>query len=279
MQSSTGTFRGAAGVELFQRLWLPDEPPRAVVLLIHGIGEHCGRFAGVAAALTAHGLAVAAYDQRGHGRSPGQRGHINRWADYREDLRACHALVRRHFPALPLFLYGVSMGSLVALDYVLREPGDVRGVMVSGVPLQPTGAAKPWLVALVKVLSRPWPTLAFQLRLEHAALSRETEVVRAYQADPLVHGLITARWGTEMLATIAWVKAHAAGLRTPLLMVHGEADRINSAAGAREFWEAVQLRDKELYLDPGGYHEPHNDLNRAAVLQKIAHWMLRHLQP
>ncbi len=277
MKTSTGMFRGGEGLELFHCGWSPDAAPRAVVALVHGIGEHSGRGEGAAAALVAQGLAVAAYDQRGHGRSPGQRGHINHWSEYREDLRAFHALLREKFPALPLFIYGLSMGGLVTLDYVLRHPEDVRGTIISGVPLQPTGVAKPWLVALVRLLARPWPQLALKLRLEHAALSRDTAVVRAYEADPLVHGLISARWGAEILAAVAWVKARAAAVRTPLLMVHGEADRINAAAGARQFWEAVHLHDKELYLDPGGYHEPHNDLNRAAVLQKIAHWILRHL--
>lgn len=136
--------------------------------------------------------------------------------------------------------------------------------------------AKPHLVALRRILSRLWPRFAIPLGLDVSALSRDPEVVRAYTADPPVHRAASVRWGAERLARIQWVKAHAADVRLPILLMHGGADRRHSAEGSRRFFDAITYADKTLRILPGGSHEPHNDLEHAVVLRDIAERIDRH---
>jgi alpha-beta hydrolase superfamily lysophospholipase len=181
-------------------------------------------------------------------------------------------------PALPVFLLGHSMGALIALDYLLHDPAGLRGAIVSGAPLEPVGVAKPFLVLLARVLSRVWPGFSLPLGLDPKGISRDPEVVKAYQADPLVHGKTTVRWGTEILKTIEWVKTHPAEVTIPLLLIHGGSDPLNSPDGTRSFFEKVTFADKEMKIYPGSYHEVHNDLDYEQVMNDMAQWVAKHVQ-
>ncbi len=132
-------FTGNGGMELYYQTWSPETQPRAVLAIVHGFGEHSDRFMNLVTPLIEHGFAVASYDQRGNGRSPGQRGHINRFSEYREDLACFLAEVNKMWPGLPLFLYGHSMGSLIVMDYILRmQPQNITGLITSGTTLANT---------------------------------------------------------------------------------------------------------------------------------------------
>jgi alpha-beta hydrolase superfamily lysophospholipase len=277
MQHQEGHFQGSDGLKLFYQCWRPASPARAVVLVVHGFGEHSGRYANLVEHLVPRGFAVYAYDQRGHGRSPGQRGHISSWGEYRLDLERFQQFVRPQASASPMFLYGHSMGSLIVLDYLVGQPSGLRGAIVSGALLEPGETAKPLLVAIARLLSRYLPNFSLKLGLDTKALSRDRAVVQAYTADPLVHGKASARWGTEVLHTIQSVKAQASRIRTPLLILHGEADTINRVDGARWLFQEVAFTDKELRVYTGGFHEPHNDLDKAQVLQDVEEWLERHI--
>src|SRR5665647_531066 len=253
------TVHGAPDVDLFVQSWQPAGAIRGAVAIVHGIGEHSGRYSYLVERLAERGFAVAALDNRGHGRSGGTPGHIDSWSEYREDVRAFLRYVSAQFMGMPLFLYGHSLGALIVTDYVLFHPDGLDGLIVSGNPLHPTGSAKPVLVMLARILSRYKPKISFQLGLDDDALSRDPEVVKAYREDPLVHRSVTARWGTETLAAIDRVRARASEIRLPLLILHGGADRINSPEGSRELFNLVSSADKQLRVYPGGYHEPHND--------------------
>lgn len=268
-----GTIHGHDGTDLFEQTWLPRGAVSGVVAIVHGIGEHSGRYGYLVERLTDAGFAVAAADNRGHGRSAGQRGHINSWADYREDIHYFLRYVRATFPTSPLFLYGHSLGALIVTDYVLFYPDDIQGLIVSGHPLQPTGAVKPVLVFIAKILSRYRPRTSLSLGLNDDTLSRDPEVVQAYRDDPLVHRNVTARWGTEALAAVDRVRARAGEIQVPLLILHGEADRINSVEGSRELLQKVSSADKQLNVYPGGFHEPHNDLDRERVASDVIDWV------
>jgi alpha-beta hydrolase superfamily lysophospholipase len=267
------TFQGAGGLELFLQTWQPEGAIRGVVAIVHGLGEHSGRYPVLVDALVENGFAVATFDNRGHGRSSGDRGHIDSWGDYREDVHEFLRYTRSHFINLPLFLYGHSLGALIVTDYVLFYPDGLDGLIVSGHPLQPTGAKKPHLVFLAKILSRYRPKFSFPLGLDPDTLSRDPAVVQAYKSDPLVHPKVTARWGMEALAAVDRVRDRASEIRMPLLIVHGGADRINSAEGARELLKLASSTDKTLHVYPGGYHEPHNDLDRQTVVRDIVEWL------
>jgi alpha-beta hydrolase superfamily lysophospholipase/sulfatase maturation enzyme AslB (radical SAM superfamily) len=276
VKHAEGMFQGVGGLPLHGQCWHPEQEPRAVVGILHGHGEHSGRYLNVVHSLLSHGYAVCAFDHRGHGRSRGQRGHISSWSEYREDVRHFLQWVSSREPDCPIFLMGHSMGALVALDYLIHYSKGIRGAIISGAPIEPAGVAKPYLVLLSRLLSRVFPRFPLHLALDTSALSRDAAIVRAYVEDPLVHGKFSARWGTESLATLAWVKAHAADLDVPILFIHGEADRLNLPDGSRHFFERISSADKTIHIYPEMYHELHNDLGYDQVMNDLEQWLRRH---
>lgn len=187
MQHTTGSFTGLNDVPILTQSWLPDDPPRAAVIIAHGIGEHGGRYAHVAAYLTAHGYAVYALDHRGHGRSGGQRVHVDDSDEFVADLRAYFEQVRAAQPDLPVFLYGHSVGSLIALLFAFRYQDDLAGLITTGTALRPAGF-HPALVPLIKTATVLTPGVRL-IPLDPRGVSRDPAVVQAYRDDPLVnHG-------------------------------------------------------------------------------------------
>lgn len=266
-------FPGDGGLGLYCQSWRPDGQPRALVAIVHGIGEHSGRYGSLVDYLVESGFAVCGFDHRGHGKSPGPRGHIDSWTQYREDVGAFLRHCRSTIPGCPVFLYGHSMGALVVLDYAMVYPKGLEGLIVSGVPLQPAGVAKKHLVAVARVLSRVRPGFTISLGLDVRGISRDTAVLDAYRTDPLVHPRASMRWGTEILATINRVRSRLSDIRMPILIVHGNVDPINSVKGSRELYDGVGSTDKKLCVYPDTLHEPHNELRRATVAIDVEEWI------
>ena len=276
MKDSEGTFQGFEGLELYTRSWLPAKKPRAALGLVHGFSDHSGRFARVVEALVPRGYGLYAFDQRGNGRSPGRRGYVREWKEYREDLRLFIASIRRQTGELPLFLLGSSVGGLMVLEYALHDPRGLAGLIASGPTLAPVGVS-PILLWLGWVLSRTWPRFSMNARLDADGISRDPAVVAAYKSDSLVHGLGTPRLSTELSAAMEWTLAHAAELTLPLFLLFGQADRIAPPHKNRLFFDNVSSTDKEIHEYAGGYHEPHNDIHHAQVLEDMEQWLRRHI--
>ncbi len=277
MDHAEGTFEGDGGLELYCQSWRPKDETRAVLAIVHGLGEHSGRYMNVVRHLVPRGYAVHGFDHRGFGRSPGPHGHIDSWAQFRGDVRAFVRSVEDAVPGRPLFLMGHSMGGLIVLDYVLHHADGLRGTVVSGAGLEPGGVAKAHLVLLARLLSRLWPRFTLDLGLDAAGVSRDPEVVRAFEEDPLRHDRGSVRFGTETLDAIEWIKARPTEIALPLLMIHGGADRLVSPEGTRAFFERVTFADKELHVYEGFYHEPHNDVGHERLLGDLESWLERHL--
>lgn len=257
--------------------WLPEGDKQAVIVLIHGLGEHSGRYQNVVDALAPQGYAIYSFDHRGHGRSPDRQcAHVNNWSEYRNDVRAFVQLVQQRELGLPLFLYGHSMGGLITLEYVLHFPEGLAGVIASA-PAISEVEASPLLLAVGRLMSRLKPDFSLDSGLDAAGISRDTAVVEAYQKDPFVHGKVSARWSVAFTEAIAWTQAHAADFQPPLLILHGEADRLVPPAGSQRFFEAVRQSDKQHIVYPGGYHEPHNDIQKEQVLADVVAWLQNHL--
>ena len=271
------TFCGAHGLSLFYRAWYPSGTVKAVVALVHGFGEHCDRYSTVTDALTQVGYAVFGFDNQGHGRSEGQRGHIDRWQDYRDNVCAFVAQVRHHEPKLPLFVLGHSLGGLIVLDFALFSPDGIEGIVVSGPPIRPVGIAKPYLVAIARALSGIWPRFAMDVGSGPEVLSRDPAVISQILNDPLKHSMATVRWGTECLVAIAAVRQTIEKLQVPILLLHGSADKVNDVKGSEEIFERITITDKTLNIYPGSYHEPHNDLDRNQVMEDVVQWLNHHL--
>ncbi|MHB1317735.1 MAG: alpha/beta hydrolase [Anaerolineae bacterium] len=269
----TGTFRAADGCALFAQTWRPAADPRGVVLQIHGLGEHSDRYLHLREALLDAGYLLAACDLRGHGRSGGRRGHIDSFEVFRTDL----ALALEHFrtlaPGKPLFLYGHSLGSVIALDYILQGGDGLRGAVLSGAALDASRVAPAWQVAVLKALSRVWPTFSLKVALPGALLSRYPEVCSAYDSDPMVHWTRSARLATEGLAAVERVRSNAGALHIPVLFIHGEQDPIVPVDAARAFFDAVPASDKTMHVYPNGLHECHNDQGYDRAMADVVAWL------
>lgn len=274
---SENRFNGAGGVSLYYQCWHPEQAPRGILVIVHGFGEHSGWFTNLVEPLTNHNYAVYAFDLRGHGRSPGKRGHIMSWDEYRQDLSAFLQLISANELDRSVFLYGNSLGAAIVLDYILQNTVGLKGAAINGAPIQPTGASSRGKIILARSLSRVAPAFQIPFGLDQNALSRDPAVVQAFGSDPLVHDMVSVRWGTEVMDTIDRFKANASHISLPLLILHGELDCLNSAEGARWLYEQITYPDKELHIYPGMYHVTHNDYGHEQVVADLEAWMEKHL--
>ena len=270
-----GTRPAPDGCELYWQSWRPDSPARAQLLILHGFGEHSGRYQALAADFVAAGIAVLAFDHRGHGRSGGRRGAINRWADFRRDVGYMAAELAD--PSLPLFFYGHSMGGLMVLDYALHGEGPEPAGVIASSPFLWPESVPAWRRALAAVAAVLAPGFTESARIDARLLSRVPEVVRDYEQDPLVHGEISARLAHEMFSTARRTRGAGAGIRQPLLIVQGEDDRLCPAQGSERFFAGVTHPDRIRRTWPQTRHEPHNDLDREEVTATIRDWLLARL--
>ena len=278
MRHTQHSFEGTDGVPLFSQYWMPEESPRALMVIVHGVTEHCGRYAAMLRPLLSAKIGVCGFDLRGHGHSSGCRGHVDRWQDYALDLALFIRTVTAAHPDIPIFLFGHSLGSLIVLSHLIEGPTAVKGAILCGTAIDPIGVARPHLVALAKLFSCIWPTFSITVRAKgKSVLSRDPQVEADFLGDPLVLKRVTARFGTEALAMIAAMKRAARTITLPLLMIHGEADPLNSVAGAQHFFSEVASLDKRMIVYAGSYHEPHNDLDRDKVIADLCNWIEKHL--
>ena len=269
------TFQGAGGLELYYQSWHPPASAKAVLVVVHGHGGHSGIFTKSIEYLVDRNYAVYSFDLRGHGRSPGQRGYINSWAEYREDLAAFLEFVQTKEVGRSLFLIGQSLGGTIALDYVLREPQQLQGLILMSPALGLN--ISPIKLLIGRMLSRIRPHFALDAGIDMSTGSRNPEVVMANARDPLRHSQGTARLATELLQTIDWVNTHADRLQVSLLMLHGGADRVTPIQSSRIFFARATIADKEMHEYPDSYHELHDDLNYLEVLADINNWLEKHL--
>ncbi len=266
-------LRTADGLELAGLALRPAGEPKAAVAMVHGFGEHARRYGALHRVLLDAGYAIGAADLRGFGRSPGARGHIDRWDDYRADADAIVGLAGSLAPGRPVFLFGHSMGGLIVLDFALHRPDGLAGVIASGPALLPAGRRRALKELAAVVLSRIVPRASAELGLDPQGISSEPEEVAAYLADPLVHGRASMRWGAEILRTMAATRERAAGFARPLLLVHGALDPINAPEGSRAFHDACGHPDRTLRLYPGCRHEVHHDVGRRRMERDLLRWL------
>ncbi len=268
-------MRTADGVTLWGQAWMPPQP-RGVVALVHGIAEHCGRYAFLAERACGRGLGVVSLDLRGHGRSPGERSYVERFDDYLLDVDALLGKAQEIAAGRPLFLMGHSMGGAIVLRWLAQRRLPLVGLILSSAALKIGGDVPRLLVALAPFLSRWLPHLR-GTRFDPSVISRDPAQVAAYVNDPLVSlQAPPARTGAELLRAMEANRAAAPALTTPVYLFHGEADRLTDPAGSREICELWGGPDRTLRLWPGSRHETLNDLDRAAVVTELLDWVLAH---
>jgi len=260
------------GLKLACRIWEVPGPPRGVVCLLHGLGEHGGRYDHLAQFLNRAGWTVHALDLRGHGISEGKRGHAPSYDQILEDISLFLGKVALRFAGTGLFLYGHSMGGALAINYTLRKSPALSGVVATG-PLFETAFPPPaGKLALARVLRRLWPSLTLQSGLDAAAISRDGEVVAAYLNDPLVHDRLSVSLGLGMLEAGKWALDRAPALRVPCLIMHGNGDRL-CLSRASELFSLRAGALSTLKIWPGLYHELHNEPEKEEVFAWLLNWL------
>lgn len=260
-------------LDIFAQVWEPTVVmPRAVVCLVHGLGEHSSRYAHVAEALGKEGYILFSFDHRGHGRSGGARGHISSIDDFLNDIDFLLEKARTRYPNLPILLYGHSLGGILVLNYTLNRKPDIKGVIATSSGLRTALEEQPVKIMMAKILGSLIPTTAIASGLDPKAISRDETVVQTYLKDPLVHDKVTLGFGKVMLGVTRWTLDNAKDFPLPLLLMHGKNDAIAYPSGSIEF--AAALKDRAtLVLWDGGYHELHNEPEKADAFKTILMWM------
>lgn len=273
-----GLIHGRNHTDLFAQWWRPQaDRPRAVLVLVHGLKDHGGRYASFAQGLARHGIAVYAQDLRGHGRSAGQRVWVDRFDDYVQDLTRFVLGVKQREPGLPVFVMGHSMGGAIATLYALDHAKDIQGLVLSAPALQPGKDVSPALIALTKKLGNGLPDLPV-LALDDRLFSHDPAVVQAMHDDPLVYDHDgPAHTAAELLGALERIQARAGELDVPLLDLHGTADRITDPDGSRMLTKVAKTQDKTLKLYDGFYHDLLHEPDGAKVAQDIQAWLLAHV--
>lgn len=262
------------GVVLHLR-WNLAARPKGTVLVVHGVGEHGGRYKNVENALVPAGWNVFTYDHRGHGRSTGRRVHVDRFDDFADDLQRVFDEVQALAGKGKIFVWGHSMGGLISTIWAgLRRPA-VWGAILVAPPYRIAVPVPKVKIFAAKALSNVVPTLALANEVDPALLSRDPAVGRAYATDPLVERKATVRWGAELLGAIDMVNARASEVQVPYLLLHGSGDKITSHEGSKEFHAKTASADKTLKIYEGFFHELHNEPEgeRAKVFADAIAWL------
>lgn len=264
------SWQSKDGLRFFAQAWQPEGTVRAVVALVHGLGEHSGRYQHVAQYFTDRGLAVVAFDLRGHGRTAGKRGHGS-YDAILEDIDQLLVETTFRYPNLPVFLYGHSLGGALVLYYVLKHRPSIKGVISTSpglIPAKDPGAQ----LLLAKIMSAIAPGFQIANGLDVTGLSRDPKVAAAYTADPLVHDKISARLGLDLIQNGQWIIAHANDLQLPLLLMQGSADRLVNPTGSQQFASAAK-DNLSFKLYDGWFHELHNEPQKELVLAEMVAWI------
>lgn len=272
MRHTEGTFISPNGTTIFHQSWLPESEPEAVILLVHGLAEHSGRYMNVVNHLVPQGFAVYTFDHPGHGKSEGRRKYVDDFDEYIHTLAVFSARVRAEYPQLPVFLIGHSLGGLIAVRYLLEHQHEFRGAVISAPAIKVFGLS-PALIWAGKLVSVVLPKLGL-IPMKPDSVSRDPAVVKAYLDDPLVFkGKTTARLAAEILKNMHYVLQHAHKITLPLLIVQGDADVIVDPVGAQLLHDAVSSQDVKLNMYNGLYHEVFNEPEHADVLADVAEWL------
>lgn len=273
MHHDDGFIDAFDGLRLYRRTWSPERDPVAAVLLVHGLGEHSGRYEHVAAALADAGFVVHAFDHRGHGRSDGTRTFVRSYDELMHDMVTVRAHVEAAGPGLPLFVLGHSMGGNVVMGHVLDHQEGLAGMVLSGPALQIGDDFSPVQLTVFRLISRVAPKFRPQA-LSADAISRDPAVVAAYRDDPLVYtGKISAGLGAALIDAMGRFPDRYDELRLPILLLHGTEDQLANIEGTRHLEAAAVDADVTAHYYEGLYHEVFNEPERDRVLADLVHWL------
>ncbi|MBJ6764030.1 lysophospholipase [Myxococcaceae bacterium JPH2] len=272
-----GFFTAKDQTRLFWTLDLPEGEPKAHVAVLHGYGDHVGRYRPVIDALVADGFAVHGVDYRGHGRADGRRGYCAKWPDYLDDLDGFWQRVRREAGTKKSFLLAHSHGGLMAAHQLARGMEGLSGAVLSAPYLKLAITPPALKVLAARVVGKAVPWLQLKTELKPEDLSRDVQVQNAVREDPLYNPTVTPRWFIESTQAQGQVALLAPKIQVPLFVLCGSEDGVAAPTAARAFFEAAGTADKKFKEYPGMRHEPLNEVGREEVFRDISGWISAHL--
>lgn len=246
---------------------------KAIILIIHGLAEHLGRYEYVKKQLLSQGYGVYSFDNRGHGRSEGNRGDINRFNDFIEDTDTMVNLIKENHPGKPIYVLGHSMGGFIATSYGIKYPDKAQGQILSG-----AATIKPPVVTGIKsfffrLINKVNPNMRIENKVSKG-ISRNSSVVKEYESDPLVLKNLTLRFYVEFLIKgIGWLQKNISNYRCPCLILHGEGDTIVSYKASEILYANITSKDKTLKIYENLYHEILNEDEKDEVIEDISKWL------
>jgi alpha-beta hydrolase superfamily lysophospholipase len=276
MNHIEGNFKGVRNANIFYQAWLPDGDVKAVLFVVHGLGEHSGRYMNHVDRFVPLGYAVYGLDHIGHGKSGGGREVIDRFTDFTDTLKIYYEMVKGWQPGKPIFILGHSMGALITLFHLLDHQSDFKGAVVSAPPIKAGESITPLTITLAKIMSSIAPKTGV-LALDASLISRDPAVVKAYVEDPLVfHGKTPARLGAEMLGAMNRVNAETDKITLPFIVIQGSEDKLVDPGGAQMLYDKAGSKDKTLKIYQGLYHEVHNEPEREVMFKDLESWLGAH---
>ena len=277
MKHIEGSFRGYRDYNLYYQSWLPSGIPRAILLIVHGLHEHSGRYTNLVDYFISEGYAIYSFDLRGHGRSEGLPGYVERFWYYLYDLKAFFDLVRSEYSDTRIFLLGHSMGGTIVVTYAIDHQNEFVGLLVSGALLEPGSNITKALMVIARILSVLAPRMG-TTEIDTTTISHDQAVVDAYVNDPLVYqGKIRARQGAELIKMYQKLPYDIEKITLPVLIMHGDSDRLVDPEGSHMLYERLGSRDKTLKLYGGFYHEVFNEPGRKQVFDDMKTWLGSHI--
>ena len=278
MDHIEGEFKGEKDLKIFYQAWIPEKS-KAVVQVVHGFAEHSGRYMNVVNQLTPLGYVIYANDHRGHGKSDGKRNYVDYFDQYIEDEKKLYDLIKNKHHNLPIFMLGHSMGSMIALVFTKKYEPLLRGLILSGTGTGAGESISKTLKVIVKVLAKITPKKFINPGLEADKLSHDSEVVQAYENDPLVNAdKITIRLGWELMNNFEKFDSITDNLKLPLLVQCGAEDSL--IKGSEEVLRnAFNMEDKTILIYDGLYHEVYNEIKEESekVLNDLSNWLDKHI--
>jgi len=274
MPHATSFLKTADGLTLFTQSWVPQGKPRAIVVIVHGYGEHSTRYTHVAESLVKSNYAVYSIDHRGHGKSEGLQAYFTSVQEAVTDLRAYFETIQKQHPGQKIFLYGHSMGSLIAIAFTLQYQNDITGLIVTGTALTGDETVPAPLIAVGQFLQRFIPRVPLLPGLPSSELASDPNLAKIYDSDPLVYrGAWRIGMGIGLIVEGRKLQSKLFDLKLPLLIMHGEADKITPISGGYLVRDRAGSIDKTFKSYPGMRHEIHNDRSSVDVIDTIVQWL------
>lgn len=276
MKHNDGFFKGPRDLNIYYQGWLPEGNPKAVLIVVHGLAEHSGRYMNLVNRFVPQGYAVYGIDHIGHGKSDGTRVYVECFEEFTGTLKTYLNMIKKLQPEKPIFLIGHSMGALISAVFLLDHQDGLTGAVLSGISAKVPDNIPQAVIIIGRIFSSLMPKFGL-IALEKEAISRDPKVVKAYIADPLVcKEKTTARLAVELLRGMQRITAEAAKITLPVLIVHGSADRLVNPEGAQMLYEKVRSTDKSIQIYPGLYHEVFNEPEHEKVLLDVENWLEAH---